>query len=92
MLHFEDFESHKWKGDFVLRYDMTEQKTALFYGYNSVTDITTQAYSYIKSNAFVIPSDAILYIKAEPTPAGTRLPHGFRRVCYRRSRGAFAAF
>ena len=63
MLHFEDFDSHKWKGDFLLRYDMTEQKTALFYGNNSITDTTTELYSYVHSNTFVIPSDALFHIR-----------------------------
>ena len=63
MLHFEDFDTQKWKGDFLLRYDMTEQKTALFYGNNSVTDTTTELYAYAKSNTFVIPSDAVLHIQ-----------------------------
>ena len=63
MLHFEDFENQKWRGDFLLRYDMTEQKTALFYGNNSVQDNTTELYNYVKSNEFVIPSDAIFNIR-----------------------------
>lgn len=62
MLHFDDFENKKWSGDFLLRYDMTEQKTALFYGNNSVTDTTTELYSFAYSSEFVIPGDAIFHI------------------------------
>ncbi len=63
MLHFTDFETNKWKGDFILRYDMTEQKTALFYGNNFVQDSTTELYNYVHSKSFVIPSDVIYHIK-----------------------------
>ena len=63
MLHFDDFDTKKWQGDFVLRYDMTEQKTALFYGNNSIQDSSTELYSYTKSNTFIIPSEAIFHIK-----------------------------
>ena len=63
MLHFEDFENQKWRGDFLLRYDMTEQKTALFYGNNSVKDSPTELYNFVKSNTFIIPSDAIFHIR-----------------------------
>ena len=63
MFHFEDYETEKWKGDILLRYDMTEQKTALFYGNNSVKDITTELYNFVHSNTFVIPSDALFHIR-----------------------------
>ena len=63
MLHFDDYENKKWKGDFLLRYDMTEQKTALFYGNNSVTDTTSELYSFVHSKAFVLPSSAIFNIR-----------------------------
>ena len=63
MLHFDDFENKKWKGDFLLRYDKTEQKTALFYGNNSIHDTTTELYSYVHSNSFVIPSEAVFHIQ-----------------------------
>ena len=62
MFHFDDFDTKKWKGDLLLRYDMTEQKTALFYGNNSVKDTVTHLYDYAKSNTFVIPSDALFHI------------------------------
>ena len=63
MLHFDDFDTKKWKGDFLVRYDMTEQRTALFYGNNSVKDTVTELYNYAKSNTFVIPSDALFHIR-----------------------------
>ena len=63
MLHFDDYEQKKWKGDFLLRYDMTEQKTALFYGNNSVQDVTTELNNYVTSNTFVIPSQAVFHIR-----------------------------
>lgn len=62
MLHFNDFENNKWSGDFLLRYDMTEEKTALFYGNNSVNDTNTELYSFAYSSEFVIPGDAISHI------------------------------
>ena len=63
MLHFDDFENRKWSGDFLLRYDMTEQKTALFYGNKSVNDTNTQLYSFVHSSEFVIPGDAVFHIR-----------------------------
>ena len=63
MLHFDDFDTKKWQGDFVLRYDMTEQKTALFYGNTSIQDSTSELYAFAHSNTFIIPSDAIFHIK-----------------------------
>ena len=63
MFHFDDVDSEKWKGDFLLRYDMTEQKSALFYGNNSVKDTTTELYNYAKSKVFVIPSDALFHVR-----------------------------
>ncbi len=63
MFHFDDYENQKWKGDILLRYDMTEQKTALFYGKNSVTDSSSELYSFVHSKAFVIPSDVIFNIR-----------------------------
>ena len=63
MLHFDDFENKKWSGDFLLRYDMTEQKSALFYGNNSVTDTNTELYNFAYSSEFVIPGQAILHIR-----------------------------
>jgi hypothetical protein len=63
MFHFDDFENKKWSGDIVLRYDMTEQKTALFYGHNSVTDTNTEIYSFAYSSEFVIPGESIFHIR-----------------------------
>lgn len=63
MFHFDDFENKKWSGDILLRYDMTEQKTALFYGSNSVTDTNTHIYSYAHSSEFIIPGDSVFHIR-----------------------------
>ena len=63
ILHFDDYEQKKWRGDFLVRYDMTEQKTALFYGNNSVIDTNTELYNYVTSNTFVIPSEAVFHIR-----------------------------
>lgn len=63
MLHFEDFDTKKWKGDFLLRYDMTQTKEALFYGMNCLTDSSSELYTYVASNTFVIPSQAVFHIR-----------------------------
>lgn len=63
MLHFTDYENNNWSGDFLLRYDMTETKTATFHGKNKVSDSLIKAENYARSQAFVIPSDVISEIK-----------------------------
>ena len=63
MFHFTDYENQKWSGDFMLRYDMTETKTATFYGKNRVNDSNLKAENYLKANMFVIPSEVINNIK-----------------------------
>ena len=38
MLHFNDVKNNKWMADIMLRYEMTESKSVVFYGSNSVRD------------------------------------------------------
>lgn len=63
LFHFEDIHNNKWSGDLILRYDMTETKTAVFYGNNSVKDIKIELRDYVSSEMFVIPSQVISDIK-----------------------------
>ena len=62
MLHFIDYKNNKWSADLMLRYEMTETKSVVFYGTNSVKDTTKELDDYLRSDSFVIPSSAINYI------------------------------
>jgi nucleotidyltransferase/DNA polymerase involved in DNA repair len=62
--HFEDTVSQKWHADIALRYDMTTQKNATFYGKNSVSATTIQPADYLTGQQFVLPSsDAVTAVK-----------------------------
>ena len=63
LLHFTDIKNQKWSGDFVVRYDMAEEKSAVFYGSNSVKDTKIELKDYVHSEMFVIPSSVITDIK-----------------------------
>ena len=63
MLHFTDYENQKWTGDFMLRYDMTQTRTASFYGKSQVSQKIIKADTYSNYNLFVIPSSVINKIK-----------------------------
>ena len=63
MLNFSDYENNKWSGDFMLRYDMTETKTATFFGKNRVSDSNIKLEKYSDCSMFVIPSAVINNIK-----------------------------
>lgn len=58
--HWENKTASKYKADFILRYDMTSQNQATFYGKNKVTDITIEPENYIKGKYFVIPDSTII--------------------------------
>ncbi|MBR5401491.1 MAG: DNA polymerase IV [Treponema sp.] len=59
MLHFNDVKNNKWMADIMLRYEMTESKSVVFYGSNSVRDTDKELTQYVVSDSFVIPSDVI---------------------------------
>lgn len=59
-LHYEDYENQKFKGDFILRYDLTSQKTATFFGKNKVTDSKVNLENFVFGKQFVIPIDDYL--------------------------------
>lgn len=61
-LHFEDFENQKFKGDFILRYDLTSQKSLTFYGKNRVTDSLLKIENFVYGKQFVIPEEYISQI------------------------------
>ncbi|MCR4954373.1 MAG: DNA polymerase IV [Treponema sp.] len=64
ILSFSDYKNKRWKSDFLLRYDMTEQKIATFYGYNSVQDVKISPENYVHTKKFVLPlSQSISSIK-----------------------------
>lgn len=63
-LHFEDFLDNRWAADFMLRYDMTQTKTATFYGMNSVTDVNIKPEDFMRGNRFVFPEDAASSLSA----------------------------
>ncbi len=63
MLHLEDKNRTKWQADFLLRYDMLNSKSAVFYGNNSIKEITRPLSSFLHSQCFYIPSDVIADIK-----------------------------
>ncbi len=66
--HFSDpdNERNRWHGDFALRYDMTEQHSATYYGKNSVSTKCIDLHEYISGQFFVLPenSDLISCINA----------------------------
>ena len=63
MLSFEDYKDNRWRFDFMLRYDMTKSKSAVFYGSNSIKENYIQLADFIHSQSFVIPSAVITQIK-----------------------------
>ena len=63
-LHFEDFLDSRWAADFMLRYDMTQTKTATFYGMNSVTDVNIKPEDFMRGNRFVFPEDTASSLSA----------------------------
>lgn len=64
-MHFEDprEDMKKWKADFAMRYDMTEQHYALYYGKNSVSTSNISPASYIAGQFFVLPEESGLIDK-----------------------------
>ncbi len=57
---FNDPISGRWKADFALRYDMTEQKEATFYGMNSVGTQKTSLSDYVAGQFFALPEESAL--------------------------------
>jgi len=57
-MHFEDSVNSLWTGDFLVRYDMTEAKTATFYGLNNVTDSYISINNFEYGKTFVFPQEA----------------------------------
>ena len=60
--HFSDpdNEKNRWHGDFALRYDMTEQHSATYYGKNSVSTKNIDLHEYISGQFFVLPENTDL--------------------------------
>lgn len=54
-LSVQDPENKKWDGAFAIRYDMTEEKNATFYGHNKVYKDNKELSSFIKNQFFVLP-------------------------------------
>ena len=63
MLHFTDVKNNRWEADFVLRYDMLQTKSAVFYGKNSVRETKIDLAGYVRSESFVFPTGIITGIK-----------------------------
>lgn len=61
--HFEEPKSKKWIADFALRYDMTEQHDATFYGKNSVSTDYIELSNFITGQFFALPEKLISSIK-----------------------------
>lgn len=47
--------SERWQADFLLRYDMTEVKSATWYGMNSVTDVKLDVSNFMYGREFRFP-------------------------------------
>lgn len=62
-LHFSDILNNKWTGDFLLRYDMTNSKSATFYGLNKVSDDKIEISDYVYGQSFILPSNQESYAK-----------------------------
>ncbi|MBQ9238213.1 MAG: DNA polymerase IV [Treponema sp.] len=73
-VRFEDPVHNRWHADAVIRYDMTTQRSATFYGAHSVDERLIPLSSYITGRQFVIPSAAavaaIQHVYVE-SPQGT---------------------
>ena len=68
--HFQDTKNEmpKWKGDVAFRYDITEQKDAVFYGKNSVQTKKISLSNYVEGQFFVLPTQkSMLNQKTERT-------------------------
>lgn len=63
LAHFESPFSKKWVADFALRYDMTEQHDATFYGKNSVSTDYVELSNFMTGQFFVLPEKLIQNIK-----------------------------
>ena len=63
MLSYQDYKNNRWRADFMLRYDMTKSKSALFYGSNSIKENYIQLADFVHSQTFAIPSAVITQIK-----------------------------
>lgn len=61
--HFEDPKEKKWIADFALRYDMTEQHDATFYGKNSVSTDYVELSNFMTGQFFSLPEKLISSIK-----------------------------
>ncbi|MCQ2585713.1 MAG: DNA polymerase IV [Treponema sp.] len=53
-----------WNADFLIRYDITQKKEAVFYGSNQVSDINLSPKNYISGRFFTLPSGYIKDIEA----------------------------
>lgn len=51
-------QNEKWQADFLVRYDMTEVKSATYYGMNKATDITLSPADFIYGVEFRFPEQA----------------------------------
>jgi len=51
-------QNEKWQADFLVRYDMTEVKSATYYGMNKVNDITLSPADFLYGIEFRFPDEA----------------------------------
>lgn len=65
--HFQDTKNEmpKWKGDVAFRYDITEQKDAVFYGKNSVRTKKITLSNYVEGQFFVLPTQELTQAVSE---------------------------
>lgn len=55
ILNFTDYKNQRWKSTFLFRYDMTQTKSATFYGYNSIQDRKISLENYVHTKKFALP-------------------------------------
>ena len=61
---FLNMSGENWQADFLIRYDITQKKEAVFYGSNQVSDINLSPKNYISGRFFTLPSEYIKDIEA----------------------------
>ena len=63
LVNFRDPVNDRWTFDTAIRYDMTEQKSATFYGFNNVTTTEIELKDWITGQFYRLPKEALLNIK-----------------------------
>ena len=78
--NFADFETHRWNSDFILRYDMTQLKSAVFYGHNAVSESKINLENYLKGKIFLLPeknaAESIFEVYVQSDKGDTRDSYG----------------